>query len=96
MRRSTAVNPWVVIQQKITPRWLHAVEYVDYDGASQDAAIGCIMATISAINAREQPTFHVGHDNIPMMIKMGTGVEINMLPSIAFDAVVRQETHNTR
>jgi len=54
------------------------------------------MATISAINAREQPTFHVGHDNIPMMIKMGTGVEINMLPSIAFDAVVRQETHNTR
>ena len=34
MRRSTDVNPRVVIRQKRTPRRVHAIDYVDYDAST--------------------------------------------------------------
>ena len=62
--------------------------------ASQDAASGCLTASVDAIKLGGQPytTLHIRHDNVPMKFKVDTGAEIKVLPITAFDKLAESRT----
>ena len=72
---------------------MHAINDADYDMLDQESTIGCLTASVNAVNSGEQPyaTLHVGGDCVPKKFKVDIGAEINVLPITAFDKLA--ESH---